>query len=85
MRFKIILILTLLFFSFVNNLIMHFDSLQEITKEQDLEVFYQMADPTLENEGYLKKYVETISQYVVYFVFFYNTDNLYSIVEAHNY
>lgn len=85
MRFKIILILTLLIFSFVNNLIIHFDSLQEMTKNQDVEVFYQIADPAIQSEDYHQRYIKTVSQYVVYFVFFYNSEDLYSIVEANSY
>ena len=76
MNNKIIIILALLVFSFINNTIIAFDYLKDITSE---------VEPRVEIEKPVKKYIKTIYKYSVYFIFFFDIDNLPSVVETLNY
>lgn len=76
MNNKIIIILALLVFSFINNTIIAFDYLKDIASE---------VEPRVEIEKPVKKYIKTIYKYSVYFIFFFDIDNLPSVVETLNY
>ncbi len=76
MRTKIILIVFLAIFSFLNNLIISFDSLQEMTNQTDVEVFLQTIDPNINcNQGYIR----LIIRYLIYFVFFFDINDIKSV------
>ena len=79
MNNKIIIILALLVFSFINNTIIAFDYLKDITSEVEPVVFYHKIEKPV------KKYIKTIYKYSVYFIFFFDIDNLPSVVETLNY
>ena len=81
MNNKIIIILALLVFSFINNTIIAFDYLKDIASEVEPVVFYHKVEPRVE----IEKYIKTIYKYSVYFIFFFDIDNLPSVVETLNY
>lgn len=85
MNNKIIIILALLVFSFINNAIIAFDYLKDIASEVEPVVFYHKVEPRVEIEKPVKKYIKTIYKYSVYFIFFFDIDNLPSVVETLNY
>lgn len=76
MNYKVIIVLSLAFVSFVNNLVIHFDTLQEITEEVDVSVFY------IDNggEGETKSYLKTLAGYLIYFVFYYDVNDPLSVL-----
>lgn len=85
MNNKIIIILALLIFSFINNTIISFDYLKDITSKTETVVFYSKIEPRVETEKPICKYIKTIYKYSVYFVFFFDIENLPSVVETLNY
>ena len=56
MNNKIIIILALLVFSFINNTIITFDYLKDITSEVEPVVFYHKVEPRVEIEKPVKRY-----------------------------
>ena len=60
MNNKIIIILALLVFSFINNTIIAFDYLKDITSEVEPVVFYHKVEPRVEIEKPVKKYIQFI-------------------------
>ena len=56
MNNKIIIILALLVFSFINNTIIAFDYLKDIASEVEPVVFYHKVEPRVEIEKPVKKY-----------------------------
>lgn len=81
---KVIFIFVLVVFSFFNNIVLTFDKLKELTKNQEIEVFFQRIDDTVEVENAPTSYVKMIGKYILYFVFFYNIDDITSTLEVSN-
>ncbi len=82
---KALLVIVLLCISFVNNFLLSFDTLKEVNNDTTLECFLVDVNQNVEIEKPFWSYLKTIYQYVVYFIFFYNTEDLYSIIEIMNY
>lgn len=85
LKYKIIILLFLLVFSFVNNLILGFDNLKNITKEVDEEVFFMKVDYEIEPSSKTKSYMKTLYKYFIFYVFYFNIDDLPSVIKALNY
>lgn len=85
MKFKIIILLFLLVFSFVNNLIIGFENLKNITKNVDEEVFFMKVDYEIEPTNKVKGYVKTLYKYFIFYIFYFNIDDLPSVIKTLNY
>lgn len=85
LKFKITILLFLLVFSFVNNLIIGFENLKNITKNVDEEVFFMKVDYEIEPTNKVKKYFKTLYKYFIFYVFYFNIDDLPSVINTLNY
>lgn len=85
MKVKITILLFLLVFSFVNNLIIGFENLKNITKNVDEEVFFMKVDYEIEPTNKEKKYFKTLYKYFIFYVFYFNIDDLPSVIKTLNY
>lgn len=77
--------MSLLIFSFLNNLIIGFDNLKNITENVDEEVFFQMVDSEIEQERPVKSYFKTLYKYLIFYIFYFNIEDLPSIIRTLNY
>lgn len=85
LKYKVTILLVLLVFSFVNNLILGFENLKNITENADEEVFFMMVDVQIEPERPIMRYVKTIYKYLIFYVFYFNIDDLPSVIKILNY
>lgn len=85
LKYKIVILLGLLVFSFVNNLIIGFENLKNITKDVDEEVFFMKVDYEIEPTNKTKNYVKTLYKYFIFYVFYFNIDDLPSVIKTLNY
>lgn len=85
LKLKITILLFLLVFSFVNNLIIGFENLKNITKNVDEEVFFMKVDYEIEPTNKVKKYFKTLYKYFIFYVFYFNIDDLPSVIKTLNY
>lgn len=81
MNIKITIVLLLGFISVLNNLIIYFDTVQEITEDVDKEAFFIENGSSNDFKGYVKM----IWQYIVYFIYFYDFDKPISVLELIGY
>lgn len=85
MKYKITILLFLLVFSFINNLIISFDNLKNITENTDEEVFLMMADYQIEPTSSKASYFKIIYKYFLFYIFYFNIDDLPSVIKTLNY
>jgi hypothetical protein len=85
LKYKVTILLVLLVFSFVNNLIIGFENLKNITENADEEVFFMMVDVQIEPEKPAQRYIKTIYKYLIFYIFYFNIDDLPSVIKVLNY
>lgn len=84
LKYKVTILLVLLVFSFVNNLIIGFENLKNITENADEEVFFMMVDVQIEPEKPTQRYIKTIYKYLIFYIFYFNIDDLPSVIKVLN-
>lgn len=77
MNYKILIILFLAIICFLNNLLINFDVLQEIT--ENAEVSALLIDKSADIKP--KKYFKMLYRYLVYYVYFYDPYSQLTIFE----
>lgn len=77
MNYKILIILCLAVICFLNNLLINFDVLQEIT--ENVEVATLLIDKAADVKP--KKYLKMLYRYLVYYVYFYDPCSQLTVFE----
>jgi len=80
MKVKIVIIICLTIFAFLNNFIIHFDEIKTMTNNVDMTVFVSTLDARIEKESSATK---VFGQYLLFSLYFFNITDLRSILKLY--
>lgn len=85
MKVKTIIVLFILIVSFLNNILINFNTLKKITNNIEKEVLLAKVDPRIKIDKPTSSYIKIIFKYVIYFIFFFDVSTPSTVIDLMNY